>query len=90
MPAQAIGNADPDAWTRGLLKVNDQPLSEVLQTLASYRPGMVRFDPQALRELRVSGVFKLDDTAAALSTLADNLPIQVEYFTDLLVVIKPL
>ena len=38
MPAQAIGNADPDAWTRGLLKVNDQPLSEVLQTLASYRP----------------------------------------------------
>ena len=89
MPAQAIGNADPDAWTRGLLKVNDQPLSEVLQTLASYRPGMVRFDPQALRDLRVSGVFKLDDTAAALSTLADNLPIQVEYFTDLLVVIKP-
>ena len=89
MPAQAIGNADPDAWTRGLLKVNDQPLNEVLQTLASYRPGMVRFDPQALRDLRVSGVFKLDDTAAALSTLADNLPIQVEYFTDLLVVIKP-
>jgi transmembrane sensor len=88
-PAQAIGNADPDAWTRGLLKVNDQPLSEVLQTLASYRHGMVRFDPQALRDLRVSGVFKLDDTAAALSALADNLPIEVEYFTDLLVVIKP-
>jgi transmembrane sensor len=38
----------------------------------------------------VSGVFKLDDTSAALSALADNLPIQVEYFTDLLVVVKPL
>ncbi len=88
-PAQAIGNADPDAWTRGLLKVDDQPLSEVLQTLASYRHGLVRFDPQALQNLRVSGVFKLDDTAAALSALADNLPIQVEYFTDLLVVVKP-
>jgi len=88
-PAQATGNADPDAWTRGLLKVNDQPLSDVLQTLASYRHGMVRFDPQALRNLRVSGVFKLDDTAAALAALADNLPIQVEYFTDLLVVVKP-
>lgn len=87
--AQAIGNADPDAWTRGLLKVDDQPLSEVLQTLASYRHGLVRFDPQALQNLRVSGVFKLDDTAAALSALADNLPIQVEYFTDLLVVVKP-
>ncbi|MPQ84979.1 FecR family protein [Pseudomonas sp. MAFF 730085] len=86
---QAIGNADPDAWTRGLLKVNDQPLSEVLQTLASYRHGLLRFDAQALQNLRVSGVFKLDDTAAALSALADNLPIQVEYFTDLLVVVKP-
>ncbi|WDU64487.1 FecR family protein [Pseudomonas poae] len=86
---QAIGDADPDAWTRGLLKVNDQPLGDVLQTLASYRHGLVRFDPQALQNLRVSGVFKLDDTAAALAALADNLPIQVEYFTDLLVVVKP-
>ncbi|MFB3306321.1 FecR domain-containing protein [Pseudomonas sp. AMR01] len=88
-PPQAIGNTDPDAWTRGLLKVNDQPLSDVLQTLASYRHGLVRFDPQALKNLRVSGVFKLDDTTAALSALADNLPVSVEYFTDLLVVIKP-
>ncbi len=88
-PAQAIGASDPDAWTRGLLKVNDQPLADVLQTLASYRHGMLRFDPQALQNLRVSGVFKLDDTAGALASLADNLPIQVEYFTDLLVVVKP-
>ena len=86
---QPIDNSDPDAWTRGLLKVNDQPLGEVLQTLASYRHGLVRFDPQALKNLRVSGVFKLDDTTAALAALADNLPIQVEYFTDLLVVVKP-
>ena len=88
-PPQATDDTDPDAWTRGLLKVNDQPLSEVLQTLAGYRHGLLRFDPQALQNLRVTGVFKLDDTAAALSTLADNLPIQVEYFTDLLVVVKP-
>ena len=87
--AQAIANTDPDAWTRGLLKVNDQPLGEVLQTLASYRHGVVRFDAQALRDVRVAGVFKLDDSAAALSALADNLPIRVEYFTDLLVVVKP-
>ncbi|MCK8669085.1 FecR family protein [Pseudomonas azerbaijanoccidens] len=87
---QAIGNADPDAWTRGLLKVDDRPVSEVLQALAGYRHGLVRFDAQALQNLRVSGVFRLDDTDAALATLADNLPIKVEYFTDLLVVVKPL
>ncbi|MHC8287430.1 FecR family protein [Pseudomonas sp. XS1P51] len=87
---QSIGNTAPDAWTRGLLKVDDRPLSEVLQALASYRHGLVRFDEQALQGLRVSGVFRLDDTDAALATLADNLPINVEHFTDLLVVIKPL
>ncbi len=86
---QASGSSDPDAWTRGLLKVNDQPLTEVLQTLASYRHGLVRFDAPALQNLRVSGVFKLDDTTAAFAALADNLPIQVEYFTDLLVVVEP-
>ncbi|WP_130931494.1 FecR family protein [Pseudomonas sp. Sample_24] len=87
---QAIGNAEPDAWTRGLLKVDDRPVSEVLQALAGYRRGLVRFDTQALQGMRVSGVFRLDDTDAALATLADNLPIKVEYFTDLLVVVKPL
>ena len=87
---QPIANAHPDAWTRGLLKVDDRPLSEVLQALAGYRRGLVRYDEQALQGLRVSGVFRLDDTDAALATLADNLPIQVEHFTDLLVVIKPL
>jgi transmembrane sensor len=87
---QAIGNAEPDAWTRGLLKVDDRPLSEVLQALAGYRRGLLRFDAQALQGMRVSGVFRLDDTDGALATLADNLPIRVEHFTDLLVVIKPL
>ncbi|MHC8306218.1 FecR family protein [Pseudomonas sp. PB3P13] len=86
---RAIGTADPDAWTRGLLKVDDRPLSEVLQALARYRHGLVRYDEQALQALRVSGVFRLDDTDAALATLADNLPIKVEHFTDLLVVVKP-
>ncbi|MGE8189663.1 FecR family protein [Pseudomonas sp. NPDC086278] len=87
---QPIGNTDPAAWTRGLLKVDDRPLSEVLQTLANYRHGLVRFDAQALQGLRVSGVFRLDDTDASLATLADNLPIKVEHFTDWLVLVKPL
>lgn len=88
LPSQPIGNDDPAAWTRGVLKVNDRPLGEVLQALGRYRKGLLRFDQQAVEGLRVSGVFRLDDTDAALATLADNLPIRVEHFTDLLVVIK--
>jgi transmembrane sensor len=85
----ALGSDDPAGWTRGVLKVDDWPLSEVLQTLAAYRHGLLRFDTQALAGLRVSGVFRLDDSDAALATLADNLPIKVERFTDLLVIVKP-
>ncbi|EPN70503.1 regulatory protein [Pseudomonas syringae pv. actinidiae ICMP 19079] len=84
-----MGSDDPADWTRGVLKVDDRPLSEVLQTLAAYRHGLLRFDTQALAGLRVSGVFRLDDSDAALATLADNLPIKVERFTDLLVIVKP-
>lgn len=88
-PPQPIGNADPSAWTRGVLTVNDQPLAQVLQTLARYRHGLISFDSAELDGLRVSGIFQLDDTDAALATLADNLPIKVQYFTDLLVRIRP-
>lgn len=86
---QLIGRDDPAAWTRGLLKVDDQPLNEVLQALAVYRHGLMQFDEQALAGMRVSGLFRLDDTDAALATLADNLPIRVERYTDLFVRITP-
>lgn len=86
---QSIGTADPAAWTRGLLKVDDRPLSEVLQALASYRHGMLQFDEEGLAGLRVSGLFRLDDTDTALATLADNLPIEVQHFTDLFVRVTP-
>ena len=87
-PVRAMGDADPAAWTRGVLTVHDQPLADVLQALAHQRRGVLRFDERGLQGLRVSGVFRLDDTDAALATLADNLPITVEHFTDLWVTVK--
>jgi transmembrane sensor len=87
-PPQPVGDDDPTAWTRGVYKANDRPLTEVLNTLAGNRPGLLEFDEQALQGLRASGVFCLDDTDAALATLADNLPIKVQRFTDWLVVVK--
>ncbi|RMQ50666.1 Regulatory protein [Pseudomonas cichorii] len=86
---RSIGRGDPEAWTRGVLKVDDRPLVEVLQTLADYRQGIVHFDSRQLEGMRVSGVFRLDDSDAALAALSDNLPIRIERFTDLLIVVKP-
>ncbi|NVZ72668.1 FecR family protein [Pseudomonas costantinii] len=85
---QTIGNADPASWTRGVLKVDDRPLLEVLDELARYRRGVLHYDRQALAGLRVSGSFPLGNSDAALAALQTNLPIRVQRFTGWLVLVK--
>jgi len=84
----SLGTADPASWTRGVLKVDDRPLLEVLDELARYRRGVLHYDRQALAGLRVSGSFPLDNSDAALAALQTSLPIRLQRFTDWLVVIK--
>lgn len=85
----SLGTADPASWIRGVLKVDDRPLLEVLDELARYRRGVLHYDRQALAGLRVSGSFPLDNSDAALAALQTSLPIRLQRFTDWLVVIKP-
>lgn len=85
----ATGNSDPASWTRGVLKVDDRPLVDVLDELARYRKGVLHYDRQALAGLRVSGSFPLGDSDAALAALQTSLPIRLQRFTDWIVLIKP-
>lgn len=64
------------AWTHGVLHAEDQRLDEVLAALKPYRLGYIRVSPEAAR-LRVTGIFGLDDSDAALQALAETLPIDV-------------
>ena len=66
----------PD-WQRGLLISEDQPLAEFLVELARYRSGVLRCDPE-VAELRLSGVFQLDDTDQIIDLLAEALPVRIE------------
>lgn len=77
-----------DAWVDGLLEVRNQRLAEVLDALRPYRSGVLRVDP-AVAGLRVSGLFRLDDSDQALDTLARTLPIRVARRTDLWVSVGP-
>lgn len=91
MPAAApsIGRADPaaSAWLSGLLQVHNRPLGEVVEALRAYRYGIVRVSPQAA-QLRVSGLYPLDDSAKALRLIAASLPIRVLSYSDLWVSIE--
>ena len=67
---------DPSAWTRGMLVVDDIRLDAFLQELARYRRGLTGCDP-AIADLRLSGVFQLDQQDALLEHLARTLPVDI-------------
>ena len=67
-------------WLNGRLSVVSMPLPDFIAELSRYREGYLGFAPQ-LGRLRISGVFPLDDTDAALAMLADAFPIRVQTFT---------
>jgi transmembrane sensor len=68
-----------DAWMEGRLEVDDASLGSVIDALRPYRYGVLRVSPAAA-QLRVFGVFPLDDSDRALQSLAQVLPISVEAF----------
>lgn len=67
---------DPSAWTRGMLVVNDIPLGDFVRELARYRSGIIGCDP-AVADLRLSGVFQLDQPEALLDNLSRTLPVSI-------------
>lgn len=84
----ALANGiDPTAWLQRRLILDNARLDEVLAELARQRSGWLRCDPAA-GELKVSGVFVLDDTDQVLATLQSALPIRVRYRSSYWVVVE--
>ncbi|CAI3800359.1 Protein FecR [Pseudomonas sp. MM221] len=74
------------AWLEGRLEVLDEPLYRVVDALRPYQRGYIRLSPAA-RDLRVQGVFPLDQPQQALKALAEALPISVERYGPWLMLI---
>lgn len=72
--------AAPDhgaAWIDGLLVADDMRLGEFLAELARHRRGRLYCD-EAVAALRLSGVYRLDDSDKLLALLPQVLPVRVE------------
>ena len=76
------------AWLRGQLVFYDTPLAEVVASLNRYRPGRIVLLDEELHRLKVSGVFTTDDPDAALTVIADTLPVSVTRLTRYLVLLR--
>ncbi|VVQ14695.1 Protein FecR [Pseudomonas fluorescens] len=77
----AVLNPGADAWTRGMLVVDNARLEDLVNELARYRPGHLGVAPQ-VADLRITGSFPLKDTNLALSALLPTLPVQIEQRTQ--------
>jgi transmembrane sensor len=75
------------AWRNGWLEVHDQPLHKVVADLDRYHPGLLRLSPDAA-EIRVSGLYPLDDPQRALSALAHTTPIVLRRYSRWVTVIE--
>ncbi|WP_028693263.1 FecR domain-containing protein [Pseudomonas cremoricolorata] len=76
--------ADPDmdasAWIDGLIVTRGMRLHDFLAEVARYRRGRV-VCADDIADLRLSGVFRLQDTDKLLAVLPQTLPVRVEYRT---------
>jgi transmembrane sensor len=68
---------DATGWVDGALVAKQMRLEEFLTELSRYRVGLLRCDPD-VADLRVSGVFQLDDTDRVLEALRRSLPVKIE------------
>ncbi|WP_077530009.1 FecR domain-containing protein [Vreelandella utahensis] len=85
-PTPASDNAE--AWVKGQLIADNQRLEEFLMELARYRPGVLRVDPE-VADLRISGVFQLQNTDQVLATIEGTLPVHISRMTDYWITVVP-
>jgi transmembrane sensor len=69
-----------DAWTRGMLVVDNARLADLIDELGRYRQGHLGVASD-VADLRITGSFPLHDTDLALKALAPTLPVQIEQHT---------
>jgi len=81
-------DSERSSWIDGVLVARQMRLADFASELSRQRHGVLRCDP-AVAELRISGVFPLDDSERALQAVARTLPVQVLYRTRWWVTLAP-
>lgn len=64
------------AWQHRQLVINDRPLSELIAELERYRVGRIFLSDDVLKNLRVTGVFSMDNPEQTLQTVAEVLSLK--------------
>ncbi|MGR4043963.1 FecR family protein [Pseudomonas sp. JDS08PS003] len=79
---------DVGAWADGLIVTRNMRLDDFLQEVGRYRHGYLGC-AATIAHLRLSGVFRLEDTEKLLAILPQTLPVQLRYRTRWWVTLEP-
>ncbi|WDH51367.1 FecR family protein [Pseudomonas chlororaphis] len=80
--AYAVDPQALTAWRSGKLVFNNASLNEVAAEVSRYREQPLRVGSEAVGRLRLTSVFKSDDTDALLKALPSILPVAVKTHAD--------
>ena len=78
----AVNAAELTAWRTGKLVFNNASLGEVAREVSRYREHPLRVSTPAVRDLRLTSVFKANDTDALLKALPHILPVALRNLPD--------
>lgn len=78
---RAANGLVPGAWVDGIVDADNARLGDVLDALDRHHGGLLRYD-SAIADMRVTGLFRVDDPQAALTALERSLPVRVDRTTD--------
>ena len=77
-----------DAWTRGMLVLDNVRLADMVSELNRYQRGHLGVDPE-VADLRITGSFPLNNIELALNALIPTLPVQIRQRTPWWVTVSP-
>jgi transmembrane sensor len=77
LPPTPVNLAQAAAWQHRHLSIKDRPLSTLVEELNRYRLGRIYLAGDSLKNLRVTGVFPLDNPDAALASIRNVLGLQL-------------
>ena len=77
-----------DAWTRGMLVLDNVRLADMVSELNRYQRGHLGVDPE-VADLRITGSFPLNNIELALNALPPILPVKVKQLTPWWITVAP-
>lgn len=70
-----------EAWTRGILLVDNRRLDDFIRELSRYRTGQMTVSPQ-VSHLRIMGAFPLNNTDLILASITETLPVAIKHVSS--------